>query len=63
MFADIMAQTIKMCPQIEIMLGDVLDSNRKICSITDGYGITPYLLPKTNATFRAKGVQSWKTML
>ena len=38
-------------------------SNRKICSITEGYGITPYFLPKTNATFRAKGVQSWKSML
>ncbi len=63
MFPDIMAQTVKMCPQIEIMLGDALYSNRKICSITEEYGITPYFLPKTNATFRAKGVQSWKTML
>ncbi|MGC8514625.1 MAG: hypothetical protein ACP5OC_00630 [Thermoplasmata archaeon] len=63
MFPDIMAQTVDMCPQIETMLGDALYSNRKICSIAESYGITPYFLPKTNATFRAKGVESWKTML
>ena len=63
MFPDIIAQTVNMCPQIEVMLGDALYSNRKICSITEGYGIRPYFLPKTNATFRVKGVESWKTML
>ena len=63
MFPDIMAQTANMCPQIEVMLGDALYSNRKICSIVAGYRIRPYFLPKTNATFRAKGVESWKAML
>ena len=63
MFPGIMAQTVDLCPQIETMLGDALYSSRKICSTVDGYGITPYFLPKTNATFRAKGVPSWKTML
>jgi transposase len=63
MFPDIMAQTVNLCPQIEVMLGDALYSSRKICSIVDQYGITPYFLPKTNATFRAKGVESWKAML
>ena len=45
------------------MIGDALYANRKICSISEGYGIKPYFLLKTNATFRAKGVQSWKRML
>ena len=63
MFPDIMAHTVDLCPQIEVMLGDALYSNRKICSIVDAYGIKPYFLPKTNATFRSKGVASWKTML
>ena len=63
MFPDIMAHTVSMCPKMEMMLGDALYSNRKICSIVEGYGITPYFLPKTNATFRAKGVESWKLML
>ena len=63
MFPGIMAQTVNLCPQIDVMLGDALYSNRKICSIVDEYGITPYFLPKTNATFHSKGVASWKAML
>jgi transposase len=63
MFPGIMAQTVDLCPQIEVMLGDALYSGRKICSTVDGYSITPYFLPKTNATFRTRRVQSWKTML
>jgi transposase len=62
MFSEIIERTVKMCPQIEVMLGDALYSNRNICSITERYGIRPYFLSKTNATFRAKGVKSWKTM-
>ena len=27
------------------------------------YDITPYLLPKSNVTFRPKGVHLWKDML
>ncbi|MHB8395608.1 MAG: transposase [Thermoplasmataceae archaeon] len=61
-FPDVMAQTVGLYPQMEVMLGDALYSNRKICSIVDGYGITPYFLPKANATFRANGVASWKAM-
>ncbi len=63
LFPDTMAQAVSLCPQMEVMLGDALYSNRKICSIVDGYGITPYFLPKTNTTFMAKGVASWKAML
>ncbi|OWP57100.1 MAG: hypothetical protein B2I17_02790 [Thermoplasmatales archaeon B_DKE] len=29
----------------------------------DEYSIAPYFLPKTNATFSARGVASWKRML
>ncbi|OWP57078.1 MAG: hypothetical protein B2I17_02650 [Thermoplasmatales archaeon B_DKE] len=63
LFPDVMAQTVDLCPQIEVMLGDALYANRKICSMVDAYGIEPYFLPKTNATFHAKGVASWKAML
>ncbi|MEM0136161.1 MAG: hypothetical protein QXU18_13215, partial [Thermoplasmatales archaeon] len=45
------------------MLGDALYSNRKMCSITSMYGIDQYFLPKTNASFRSKGAESWKNML
>ena len=57
MFPDIMAQTVNLCLQMDVMLGDALYSSRKICSIAKKYGILPYLLPKTNAAFRAKGVE------
>ena len=62
-FPSIMSQTMDLAPGIEEMLGDALYSNRKMCSITQGYGIDQYFLPKTNASFRAKGVESWKAML
>ena len=50
MFPDIMAQTSVCCPKMEMMLGDTLYSNRKICSIVGGYGITTYFLLKTDAS-------------
>jgi transposase len=62
-FHAITEDTVSMCPCIGIMLGDALYSKRKICSITESYGIMPYFMPKTNATFRSGGVQSWKMML
>ena len=45
-----MAQTSVRCPKMEMMLGDTLYSNRKICSIVGGYGITTYFLLKTDAS-------------
>ena len=62
-FPNIMAQTVDLCPQMDEMLGDALYSNRKMCSITQSYGIDQYFLPRTNASFRSKGVESWKNML
>ena len=54
---------LSLLPQMNEILGDALYSNRNVCSITQGYGIDQYFLPKTNASFRAKGVESWKSML
>ena len=63
LYPGIMSQTMDLAPGIGEMLGDALYSNRKMCSTTQGYGIDQYFLPKTNASFRAKGVESWKAML
>jgi len=63
MFPDITYQTVNMYPQIEIMLGDVLYSNRRMCSITEKYGIKPYFLQRANATLRARVLKLWKIML
>ncbi len=62
-FPTVMAQTAEMCPSREVMLGDALYSSRNACSTLDSYGVRPYFLPKSNVTFRAKGVESWKMML
>ncbi len=59
-FPSVMSQTVDICLDIETMLGDSLYANRNACALTDSYGITPHFLPKSNATFRAKGVRSWK---
>ena len=40
-----------------------LYANMNACSITQGYGIDQYFFPRTNASFRANGVESWKSML
>ncbi len=58
-----MAQTAEMCPCVDVMLGDALYSSRNACSTADSFGVRPYFLPKSNVTFRAKGVESWKRML
>ena len=63
MLKDIMAQTVNMFSPIEIMLGYTLYSNTKVCFITEVYGITMNFLPKTNTTFRAKGIQLGKMIM
>ena len=62
-FPAIMAQTAEMCPSMEVMLGDALYSSRNTCSTVDSYGVKSYFLPKSNVTFKAKGVESWERML
>ncbi len=62
-FSSIMSQTMTLAPGMDKMLGDALYSNRNMHSTTNGYGIDQYFLPKTNASFRANGVESWKKML
>ncbi len=62
-FPEIIENTARLCPDMEEMLGDALYANRKICSITESYGINGYFMPKTNASFRSGGVSSWKGMI
>jgi len=62
-FPAVMAQTAEICPRMEVMLGDALYSSRNACSTVDSYGVKPYFFLKSNVTFRAKGVESWKMML
>jgi len=63
MFLEIMAQRVNKFLQIELRLGKALYSNRTMCSITEKYGITRYILSEKNATFRARGPKSWKILI
>ncbi len=62
-FTDVIMMNLEQCSEISTMLGDALYGNRKACSIVSDLGIKPYFMPKSNATFRAKGVASWSEMM
>ncbi len=61
-FSSVMAQTHINCPSMVTALGDSLYANRVVCRVATQYGVKPYSLPKSNATFRSHGVPSWKEM-
>jgi transposase len=42
---------------------DGVYANRVACALLEEREITPYFLPRSNATFRSKGVALWKSML
>lgn len=62
-FESVIRQTLRNCPNFNTLPADGLYANRKVCAFLEEHGITPYLLPKSNATFRPKGVPLWKHML
>lgn len=56
-------QTVANCPRFNTLAADGLYANRIFCTLLENKNITPYLLPKSNATFRSHGVPLWKYML
>lgn len=62
-FESVMKQTLKNCPNFNTLSADGLYANRMICAFLEEHDITPYLLPRSNSTFRPKGVSLWKYML
>jgi len=62
-FENVMGQTIGNCPKFDTLSADGLYANRIVCAILEKHDITPYLLPRSNVTFKPKGVQLWKQML
>jgi len=62
-FKGVMEQTIGNCPSFDTLAADGLYANRLVCAFLEERDVTPYLLPKSNATFRPKGVALWKHML
>ena len=62
-FEEVMEQTVRNCPNFDTLSADGLYANRIVCAFLEEHNITPYLLPKSNVTFRPKGVPLWKHML
>ena len=62
-FENILNQTLNNCPNFDTLSADRLYANRAICTLLGDHDITPYLLPKSNATFRSHSVPLWKYML
>lgn len=62
-FERVMNQVLNNCPKFDTLPADGLYANRKVCAFLEKHNIVPYLLPKSNVTFRPKGVQLWKDML
>ncbi len=62
-FENVFNQTLANAPKFDTFAADGLYANRVVCALLGKEDITPYLLPKSNVTFRSKGVPSWKYML
>lgn len=62
-FPGVLKDTYGNCPQINTILGDGIYANRKSCAVAENYKITPFFLPKSNVTFKSRGVKAWKDML
>jgi transposase len=62
-FENVVEQTIANCPSFEVLCGDGIYANRVACALLEGPQVTPYFLPRSNVTFRSKGVPLWKRML
>lgn len=61
-FPSVASQTHINCPSMERMLGDSLYAARSACTTIEGYGATPYFLPKVNSTYRSHGDPAWMEM-
>lgn len=62
-FRGVMEQTINNCPKFDTLAADGLYANRVVCAFLEKHDIIPYLLPRSDATFKPKGVLLWKQML
>jgi transposase len=62
-FREVVEKTLLNCPMFDTLYGDGIYANRIVCGLLEQTNIAPYFLPKSNVTFRSKGVPLWKNML
>jgi transposase len=59
----VLKQTHLRCPQMRTVLGDAMYGTRSACALASRYNVTPYFMPRRNATLRPAGVPAWKAMI
>jgi len=62
-YKEVVEETLCNCPEFDTLCGDAIYANRVACALLEGYEVTPFFMPKSNVTFRSKGVPLWKSML
>jgi len=62
-FQEVVEQTVANCPCFDVLLGDGLYANRVVCGLLEQQELTAYFLPRSNVTFKSRGVALWKRML
>jgi len=62
-FRGVVEDTLINCPKFDTLCGDGLYANRVVCALLQEHGVDAFVLPRSNVTFRSKGVALWKNML
>jgi len=62
-FKEVVEETIDNCPMFDTLCGDGIYASRVACALLEEAAITPFFMPRSNVTFRSRGVPSWMSML
>jgi len=62
-FKEVVEETIDNCPRFDTLCGDGIYASRVACALLEEAAITPFFMPRSNVTFRSRGVRSWMSML
>jgi transposase len=62
-FKEVVEETIGNCPMFDTLCGDGIYASRVACALLEASAITPFFMPRSNVTFRSRGVPLWMSML
>jgi transposase len=62
-YEEVVEETIANCPSFASLCGDGLYANRVTLALIEEAKLEAFFLPRSNVTFRSKGVPLWKRML
>lgn len=62
-YEEVVEETMANCPAFDCLCGDGLYANRVSLALLEEAGLEAFFLPRSNVTFRSRGVPLWKRML